>query len=153
MWHSGAGPVFPPPQQFLTMNLSSWRFRMIFWGCWLEQSCRSETWYQQLSTSSTLLVVHWKIKNSHDNAKISENNRNWRILSEISILEKIIPRTKKFLKVLKNGFAKPESFSQTSVILWVRCKHDNNFNNLCIFCWFAGKHFLKTCSLKEATTM
>ena len=54
-----------------------------------------------MNTSSTLLVGDWNIKNSHDIAKISKIIRYLRFLSEIRILEKIIPGTKKFAKVQK----------------------------------------------------
>ena len=91
----------------------------------------------------------WNIKNSHDIAKISKIIRYWRFLSEIRILEKIIPGTKKFLKVQKNGFILPEYFSEASVTYWVKFKYHKYFNNLCILDGFAPKHFLKTCALKE----
>ena len=106
-------PPLSPPQVFLGINLLSSNFYIIFWVVIIEQLKVSIFLCRQCQHSSTLFRGHWNIKNVHEFAKISKIIRKWRILSEISILSKIIPGTKKFAKVLKNGFILSESFFES----------------------------------------
>ena len=110
--------LFSPPQQFLSINLISWNFRMIFWGVIIKWLLRSNNFYRRCHTSSTLFRGLWKLAIFPNIVKITTIFQNCFLTREIRDLRTCNPGAKKLLNFLKNRFISSESTFELFMAHW-----------------------------------
>ena len=98
-----------PPQLFLSINLMSWNFYMIFWGVIIEWLLRSEILYRRCQTSSTLFRGLWNMVDFWNIVKFMTKFQFCVLSREIRVLRTSNPGAKKLLNFLKNRFASSNS--------------------------------------------
>ena len=98
-----------PPQLFLSINLMSWNFYMIFWDVILEWYATPNISYRRWQLPSTLFRGLWNMVDFPNIVKITTIFQNCFLSRKIRDLRTHSPGAKKFLNFPKNRFISSES--------------------------------------------